>query len=317
MNVKIIENREDWNGFVVTNGGSFLQSWEWGNFQHDYGRRVYRIGVEENGEIVAGAQIIRYDLPAKKSYFFSPRGPQVFDEKILDKIKELALENNCLFWRLEPAEKDAGEKNNLIKTKDVHPKKTLILNLNDSDNQLLANMKPKTRYNIRLAAKKGVRVRVNREIKDIDDFYNLISKTASRQSIKVFPKSYYQLMMHVMGDLNMANLYLAEHDGKVIAANLMLAFGDTMTYLHGGTDHEYRNLMAPNLLQWQAIMDAKNAGMKKYDFFGVSDEIPSWAGITKFKRGFGGNEVEYPGTYEMPFNRMWYRGYNLLKKIKK
>lgn len=317
MKVKLVENREEWNGFVATEGGSFLQSWEWGNFQHDYGRKVYRIGVEQSGEVIAGAQIIRYDLPAKKSYFFAPRGPQVFHEMILEKIKELAPKNNCLFWRLEPAEKDAVEKYKLIKTKDVHPKKTLLLNLKDSEEQLLANMKQKTRYNLRLAAKKGVRVRVGREVEDIDNFYNLISKTANRQSIKVFPKSYYQLMMHIMGEFNMANLYLAEYKGKVIAANLMLAFGGTMTYLHGGTDHEYRKLMAPNLLQWQAIMDAKTAGLSQYDFFGISDEISSWAGITRFKRGFGGNEEEYPGTFEMPFNRMWYRGYNLMKKIKK
>ncbi|MFH1537257.1 MAG: peptidoglycan bridge formation glycyltransferase FemA/FemB family protein [Patescibacteria group bacterium] len=313
MKIKQVQNRDEWNKFVLDNNGSFLQSFEWGNFQHDYGRKVYRLGVEDNNQLIAGTQIVRYDLPAKRSYYFSPYGPVKYDKLILEEIQRLAGKKKIIFWRLEPREKlDMGQK-----VKDIHPKKTLILDLNKSENDLLGEMKQKARYNLRLAAKKGVRVKISDNIKDIDVFYNLISDTASRQSIKIFPRSYYQLMLHILGDQNLMRLYLAEYKGEIIAANLMIAFSDTMTYLHGGTSHEHRNVMAPYLLQWQAMMDAKNAGLTKYDFFGISDSIPSWQGITRFKRGFGGKEIEYSGTYEVPLNNIWYKGYNLIKKIKK
>ncbi|MBU0731410.1 peptidoglycan bridge formation glycyltransferase FemA/FemB family protein [Patescibacteria group bacterium] len=316
MKVKFIEEREKWNKFVVRSGGSFLQSWAWGNFQHDYGRDVKRIAVEQDGEIIAGAQIISYQLPAKRTYFFSPRGPVVFHDLILEKIREMAPKDNCLFWKLEPMEEDVAEKLNLRKVQDVHPKKTLILDITPEEDELLKNMKPKTRYNIRLAKKKGVKIRVSSEVEALDKFYDLLNATADRQQIRVFPRSYYQLMVHILEEQSLAKVYLAEYEGEVIAANLMLAFGHTMTYLHGGTSQDHRNVMAPQLLQWQAILDAKEAGLKRYDFFGISDEKPSWAGITRFKRGFGGEEVIYPGTFELPLNNMWYEAYRVVKKFK-
>ena len=315
MKAKFIEDRESWNKFVAQAGGSFLQSWAWGNFQHDYGREIKRIAIEQDGQIIAGTQIIIYQLPAKRTYFFSPRGPVVYQDLILEKIRELAPKKNSIFWRLEPTEEWVPEELNLKRVKDIHPRKTLILDITKNEDELLKNMKSKTRYNIRLAAKKGVKVRVSSDVKDIDIFYELIGSTAKRQSIRVFPRSYYQLMLHILEEQSLAKIYLAEYEGKVIAANLMLAFGNTMTYLHGGTSDEHRNLMAPYLLQWQAILDAKMAELSRYDFFGISDSKPSWAGITRFKKGFGGQEVTYPGTFELPFNNMWYSAYQTVKKL--
>lgn len=316
MKAKFIEERERWNRFVAQNRGSFLQSWAWGNFHHDYGREVKRIAVEEEGRIIAGAQVISYQLPAKRAYFFSPRGPVVYHDLVLEKIREMAPKDNALFWRLEPAEEGLARRLELRKVPDVHPRQSLVLDLGPGEEELLALMKPKTRYNIRLARKKGVKISVSSEIEDLDKFYSLITETADRQQIRVFPRSYYQLMVHILEEQSLAKIYLAEYEGEVIAANLMVAFGDTMTYLHGGTSRKHRNVMAPHLLQWQAIRDAKQAGLKYYDFFGISDSKPSWAGITRFKRGFGGKEASYPGTFELPLNSVWYEAYRMVKKFK-
>lgn len=108
-------------------------------------------------------------------------------------------------------------------------------------------------------------------------------------------------------------LFIAEYQGKTIAANLVNFFGPTATYTHGGWDWEYRSLMAPHLLQWEQIKEAKNRGCKAYDFWGI-DKI-NWPGITRFKKGFGGKEVNYIGTFDLILKQAWYSAYILVKKI--
>jgi lipid II:glycine glycyltransferase (peptidoglycan interpeptide bridge formation enzyme) len=110
-------------------------------------------------------------------------------------------------------------------------------------------------------------------------------------------------------------LFLAKHDGKVIAGNIVAFFGDTVTYMHGASSNEFRNLMAPYALQWHCIKLAKQSGYKYYDFYGISDD--KWPGVTRFKRGFGGKELEYPGTWDAVFDGVKYKIYGLLRKIRR
>lgn len=315
MKTKEIQNKEEWNDFVKKNHGSFLQSWEWGQFQYAYGREPKYLAVEDEGNIIAGGLLIKYSLPAWRNYYFSPYGPVKHHELLLDYVRERAVKEKNIFWRYENAEIPDG-----IKVEDIHPRHSLILEIGGkTQEELLAGMKPKTRYNIRLAEKKGVKIKISANISDIDAFYQLSRKTAERQHIAIHPERYYQTMMHSLGSAGLLKLYLAEYQGKVIAANLVVFFHDTVTYLHGGTSHEHREAMSPHLLQWQAILDAKIAGYKHYDFFGIADtddpEHP-WAGITRFKKGFNGTIKKYPGTYEIPLNNLWYNAYRTVKKIK-
>ncbi len=320
MDVKEIKNKQDWDRLVAkqggpaspdaSQGGSFLQSWDWGEFQHQYGRSVHRLAIEDK----ACLQLIEYPLAVGKTYLFSPCGPEfssdVYFNTFHKEIKKIAARANSVFWRFEPRTEDFSH---FKKVKNVQPSQTLILNLKESESpdELLNSFKSKTRYNIRLATKKGVTVRVSEDMADLDKFYAMIKKTASRQGIRLHPKDYYQLMLAQEN----TRLYLAEYEGKIIAANMIIAFANTMTYLHGGSDHEYRKVMAPHLLQWQAIQDAQAAGLKYYDFYGI-DEI-KWPGITRFKMGFGGEIIKRPGTFEIPLNKIWYQAYKTIKKIKK
>jgi len=317
MLVKEISDKQQWNTAVRQAGGSFLQSWEWGEFQYQYGRQVHHLAIEEQGKIISPLLVLEYGLPASRSYFFSPRGPltdqpEHFD-LFLDKLRELALHSRAIFWRLEPLNRDQGL-GCRVQVNAVHPQQTLILDLDKTPEELLNSFKPKTRYNINLAERKGVKVRYSTEIKDLDLFYQLISETSKRQKIRIFPRSYYQLMLETLADTGIIQLYIAEYNNLPIAANLMLAFDDTLTYLHGGTNHEHRALMAPQLLQWQAIKDAVATGLKQYDFFGINEQ--KWPGVTRFKLGFGGRAVDYPGTFEIPLNKIWYTAYRGLKKLK-
>lgn len=315
MDIKQINNIEEWNGFVKQNHGSFLQSYEWGQFQKKYGREVQYLGVCENQKIMAGTLLIKYPLPLSKFYFFSPYGPVVHQPLLFSEIKKQAAKEKVIFWRYEHQILTGSKE-----VKDVHPKYTWMLNLqNKTSEQLLKEMKPKTRYNIRLAEKKGVEVRTSTDLADINIFYGLIQQTADRQKIGIFPKKYYQTMLSNLASNGFLKIYLAEYQGQVLAANLMVFFNKTVTYLHGGTSYEHHEVMAPQLLQWQAIQDAVHGGYHEYDFFGIAEnDNPQhpWAGITRFKKGFGGQSKKYSGTYEISLNKIWYNIYYIVKKIK-
>jgi lipid II:glycine glycyltransferase (peptidoglycan interpeptide bridge formation enzyme) len=122
-----------------------------------------------------------------------------------------------------------------------------------------------------------------------------------------------------MLELPEVELWVAESlNNDIIAANLMVFYGDTATYLHGASNYAFRALMAPNLLQWNLIQEAKKRGFKYYDFHGIApNENPKhpWAGVTRFKKGFGGEIANYPGTYDFIYETGWYKIYKLFRKI--
>lgn len=181
-------------------------------------------------------------------------------------------------------------------------------------------MKQKTRYNIKLAEKKGVKIFVSREEKYITDFCRLVEITAKRDKITSHPEGYYRKMFETIpGDI--LKLYIAEYEGKIIAANLVLFFGKTATYMHGASDNDHRSVMAPYLLQWRQILDAKKTGCERYDFGGVKTGAAdsSWSGITKFKTGFApsAETTKFPGSYDIILRLGKYNSYRTLQKIKR
>lgn len=332
--------KNELNLFLLANNSQFLQSYEWGEFQKSLNKNVWRFGIENNGALQAVCQLIEQPLPLTKSYFYAPRGP-VFkinlpaDAKkeiiklILKEARDLTVDTKTreeIFLKIEPAV-TIGEINAqellLKKVKSVQPKNTSILDLNLDENNLLQNMHQKTRYNIRLAEKKNITARQG-TINDFEIFWTLMEKTTSRDNFRPHPKNYYQQLLKFL-ETNTTNgfsikLWLAELDNRPLAAALIGYFGDTATYLHGGSDYQFHNLMAPYLLHWQIIRDAKNKKYKKYDFWGIAptkvkNEEAGWEGLTRFKLGFGGSEINYAGTFDFVYDQMWYIIYNIAKKF--
>lgn len=265
--------------------------------------------------------VVKYQMPLSRNYLYCPHGP-VLAKNIktcgfFEALQDLAKKEKSIFLRIEPCAnctKDDLSELCFIKSKDIHPHKTLVLDLNLSEEELLAQMHEKTRYNIGLAARKGVIVRMtNDNDKSFDVFWNLLNQTARRQKIKVFSKEYYKKQFEINGENFKNLLFLAEYQGKPIAANLVNIFGKTATYLHGGSDNECRALMAPHLLQWEQIKYAKQNGCKIYDFFGCDEE--RWPGVSRFKKGFGGREIAFCGTHDYVFNRKWYSIYKMARKF--
>jgi len=315
--------------FIQTNSpdGGFLQSEEWRKFQESIGRRTFRI--------VGGnfcVSIIEHRLPFVGIYFYIPRGPVIDQTKPSGRMIELvklAQKENAGWIRFDANNTqvlDIFRKNRrVIKAPhDMQPKEIFIIDIMKPEAQLLAEMKSKTRYNIKLALKhnvKTIKCEKHQATCDraIDEFVRLVKITAKRDKITPHPDRYYRGMFEIIPEENL-KLYLAEYEGKIIAANIVVFYGKVATYLHGASDNNYRNVMAPYLLQWQAILDAKALGCEKYDFGGVqtTEKSDNWSGITRFKMGFSVEAIitKLPGSYDIVMKNLKYNIYKNLQKIK-
>jgi len=327
MQLVPIDNKDLLNNFTGQQTLSpFLQSWQWGEFQGKMSK-IFRLGIEDNGELVAVATLIKIPLAFGLNYFYSPRGPifklKVESEKLkiynyfFNEVAKIAQKEKALFLRFEPNEPT----NNfelltfnfkLNKTIDIQPSKTSILDLTKDEDELLATMHQKTRYNIRLAEKKEVVISENNKEK-FNVWWELMNETRQRDGFKLHKKEYYLKMLELPE--NFLKIFLASYNNRIIAGMMVAFFGDTVTYLHGVSANEDRNVMAPYLLQWYVIKLAKQSGFKYYDFYGIDEE--KWPGVTRFKLGFGGREVNYPGTYDLVFDKNSYNVYKFLRKIRR
>lgn len=336
-------NKEQLNEFLSKQEHvQFLQSWEWGEFQETAGNKIFRFGVEDEGKLVDVITLIKKRLFFGFGYFFAPR---CFNfqlsithyELLFEKIKELAKKEKCIFLRFEPIKKleIRNKKYQIIETIPLQPKKTLILDISKSEEEILKQMHSKTRYNIRLAERNGVETQfvasMDNAKEDFEEFWKIMQETNERDGFRLHSKEYYQKMLfniqysisnnHSISNNKYSNtdllikLIVAKYQNKIIAGNIVAFFGDTATYVHGASANEQRNLMATYALQWQSIKEAKARGCRYYDFFGIDEN--KWPGVTRFKRGFGGEEVNYPGTFDIMFDSVLYKMYNLLRWMRR
>jgi peptidoglycan pentaglycine glycine transferase (the first glycine) len=264
-------------------------------------------------------------------YFYIPRGNilKIKDMNVknyFDNLIGLAKSNAAGWIRIEPVSEEilslARKNINLPIIKaphDMQPRELFIIDIAKSEEELLAAMKPKTRYNIRLAEKKDIKIIISSEKECVNRFCDLVEVTSARQGITPHPRNHYQKMFETISSENI-KLYCAEFEGEIIAANIVIFFNKTVTYLHGASDDRFRNVMAPYLLQWRQIQDAKEAGATEYDFGGVkiTSLENNWAGITRFKQSFSPQTqaIEFPGAYDIVINTPKYYTYRIIQKIK-
>jgi len=355
---RLADDRAKWNAFVAGSGGCFLQSWEWMLFQRSLGRKAHcvELAAEPGGPLAAAALVVELPLPFPgKTYAYVPRGP-VFAPGIADVEGAFRsvigacggdlLSLKTVFTRVDLPElpSHAGDfceseipALGFVPAKPMQPSDTLLLDLAQSEEALLAAMHQKTRYNIRLAERHGVRVReaaLDPALMghDMELFWHLLHKTSKRDGFSTHTRGYYEEMMRQFGSSGSAGavmdpaahvpaftlrLVIAEHEGKPAAAGIFGVFGGTMTYLHGALSEALRGVMAPYALHWHMVRAAKAAGLTEYDFWGIAPEGAArhpLAGVSRFKLGFGGRRVSYPGGWELPNERAWYTLYRALKR---
>jgi len=292
--------KEQWDSKIIENGGEFLQSWNWGEFQELLGKKVIRFFDENLGL----AQIIVTKLPLGLSWAYAPRGPVFFDLKksgdLINKIVAV-VPRNCVFIDFEPCQSNIEIK--LPKFKSRQPEKTLILDLTQKEESFLNKMHPKTRYGIRLAEKKNLKL----EEIGYGEFYKVLKKTSLRQNFRIYPEEYFRKS----AEFGNSKFFAVMNGAEAIASGFFYSFDDTVYYLHGGSDYEHRALMAPHFLHWSAIKYFKAKGFKKYDFWGIDEN--RWPGVTRFKARFGGEIKEYPGAYVKILKPFWFKVYKAAK----
>ncbi len=314
-------NRHEWNEKVAEFAppfGAFLQSYEWGLFQEALGRPVRRI-YEKTGAGTFLGLYIDISLGAGVQYTTSPKGPlgDLNENDLLAKLRE--IHNKAIFMRIEPALQVS-----LTRTDDVQPHSTILVDLQRPLEDIYADMKPKTRYNVRLGERKGVEVRDIHPVKEFDSFWLLMQQTAVRDHIRLHPSSYYRTLLKAMSQKNgaQARLVGAYYDNRLLAANMIIDFAGVRTYLYGATSNVHRNVMAQYVLHAKLLEQAKIEGLNTFDFWGVVSEEEeekghSWAGISRYKRSFGGTFVEMPGTFDVVLSPLKYELYRIIRKLRR
>lgn len=305
----------------------FLQSWAWGDFQAAYGRKVFRLGAFQGPTLVGALLLIEHQLMLGKTYLYAPRGPIAKTSEMALALFRAAIEvgqkHGAMYVKIDPAIYDFSLDLNAIPGYEqgttLQEPETLVLSLQPGLEELLAVMHPKTRYNIRLAEKKGVTVRWSTNDEDYGQFLSLQKETADHQGIRLHPDHYYEVMFRTLRDAGMAELAVADLDGQALAINLILWHEQTAIFMHGGSTQAHKEVMAPYLLQWKSILRAKEKGFVDYDFRGIAPaNVPDHklAGVSRFKLGFGGRRVSYPSARNAILDRKWWQAYRLAKRIR-
>lgn len=298
----------------------FLQTPAWAEFQRNLGRNAMEFSAKSYYGVA-----VHHKLPLGKSYIYLPRGPVFksgFSQEALsgfvsDIIKERKA--GTIFLRVEPAIPDDEigirilETGGFRKTEAVQPEATRLLDLAKSEDTLLAEMEYEARYSIRLAKRRGVTVKSASAPDDKKhlwpQFWKLFKETNERHHLKAYPEDYYRRLLDLSGVSTRICVGYAENEP--IAAAIFLSSGGITTYLYSASKKGVGKYNAPTLLLWEAVNESRKRGDRLFDLWGISDEREDWAGITAFKRSFGGYDENYVGTWDLVFDKKWYFFYKI------
>ncbi len=323
MIVKDINNEKQWEDFFISiNKKTFLNSWAWGEFRKTVGDKIYRKGIYINNNLVA-VFFISLIKARKGDFLLLSHNPLIKEHqddlllKILNETKKIAKKEKASYlriaplWQEESLENKFLDKNNFIKSCcSVYPEKSWQLVLNKNESQILSEMRKNTRYMIKKAEKNNSYTIIqSQKTSDIDIFYEIYKKTSLRNKFKPFSLNYIKKEFSIFSEKNQAELFLAKQDNKYVAGAIIIFWQDIAFYHHGASMNNKSSMSASYLVQWQAIKKARERNCKEYNFWVISpnnDPQHRWAGLTFFKKGFGGQEVNYSKTRDLPLSyRYW------------
>jgi len=342
--IKEINNKEVWEGFLLNcSEKTFLDSWNWGEFQEKEGNKIWRLGILNNEQLLGTALVIK--IKAKRGTFlFVPHGPieksKVKSQKLkilevlLEKLKEIAEEEKAIFLRIAPIWKRTEENIKLFKDLGfkeaplhIHPENSWELDITPSEDNLLMDMRKTTRYLIRKAGKnQDIEVVQTQNIEDLETFDKIYRETASRHDFVPFSLDFLKKQFSTFSEDNQIVVFLGKYKGKVISAAVIVFWQNIAFYHHGASLSKYNKIPVSYLLQWKAIKEAKKRGCKKYNFWGIAPDVKEkedikkskhpWAGLTLFKMGFSGHRKEYVKTQDFPIS-IKYVFTRLFEKLRK
>jgi peptidoglycan pentaglycine glycine transferase (the first glycine) len=335
-----------WNDLVASlPGAHVLQTWEWAQVKAQFGwepdPRVWR---DENGKVIAAAMLLQRSIPmrgfsAHLRVMYAPKGPlldwsdTLLRRRVLGDLAQLARKSGGIFIKIDPDIKlgtgvpgdpgasedpigqvviaDLNKAGWLFSEEQIQFRNTVLVDLCAGEQALLAGMKQKTRYNIRLAGRKGVCVRQGKQA-DLEALYKLYAETSTRDGFVIRDEAYYRAVWTTFMQAGMAEPLVAEVEGEMVAAVIIFRFASRAWFLYGMSCVEHREKMPNHLLQWEAMRRARANGCQVYDMWGAPDVFdegdPLW-GVYRFKEGFGGQVVRGLGAWDLPVRPVFYRLY--------
>ena len=329
-----------------------LQTTEWGNLKNITGwKPIHYIYPTENDSPQALSLILKRQLHIGRTdiqlcVLYAPKGPILNWEdtdlriEMMGKLETLAKKERSIFIKIDPdvilgygqpgtdfesfnptggkITKELENRNWISSTEQIQFRNTLYIDLSPDNETILAGMKQKTRYNIRLSERKGIKVRLGNH-NDLDLMYQFYAETSIRDGFVIREKNYYIQMWKTFLEADMADILIAEHEGEFAAGLILYRFGTKAWYMYGMSRNFHREKMPSYLLQWEAIQRAKLRGCKIYDMWGAPDEFvdsdPMW-GVYRFKEGFGGTVIRTIGAWDFPVKPNLYLFYTkIMPKI--
>ena len=341
MTIQEATNQQQWDDFLVRQRFSpFLQSWTMGEVYRETGQEPIRLEVRDGGELrgICLATIV----PARRGKHLAvPYGPilseGVSPAEILERLEQKAREHDCLFIRLSPfwpRERQEDMPKTAVQAplhllaehiwylplKEKTPWRDHGEEAPRSQEELMKEMRQNTRNLIRRAEKEGVEiVRSDAPLRDLQYFIRLHEETRKRHHFTPYSNALFTAQVKHFSGRNECTLYLARYQGEMIAASVHMHMGGETSYHHGASTHAYSKIPASYLLQWTAICDAMERGDHTYSFWGIAPEgviKHPFAGVTLFKRGFGGEMMELVHCTDIPLTKRYYltRAFELVRK---
>ena len=326
-------SKKDWNVFLNTHQPhTFLQSWNWGEFNKSIGYKIFRLGIYENNKLNGVSLAIKINA-RRGSFLFVPHGP--IQEAIGDAhelihlfkfLRSLAIHEKCDFLRISPINLLEGGTEEILKDfgfrrapTHMHSELNWILNIAKPENELLKDMRKTTRYSIGKAEKDGVEILKSDKTSDVKLFNLIYKSTVSRQHFTPFSLKYLESEFKAFAKDKKAMLFLAKYEGEIISAAMIIFENGGAFYHHGASTLKYSKVPASYLLQWEVIKEAKRRRCNSYNFWGISPENhPNhpWAGLTLFKKGFGGYAEEYIPAMDLKLKNRYWLTY-MIEKVRK
>lgn len=340
--IKEIGSKETWEKFSLNSSpNTFLQSWNWGEFQRSLGRKIWRLGIYKTKnhassrpglELVGIGLVVKYETKLG-NYLYVPRGP-ILDWKnlksfdvLFEELKKTAKQEVCIFIKIDPLLEEKPENREIFQKRGLVPAVTFVqvedawlLDLSKSEGELLADMRKTTRYLIRNEPKQGVNLQISSDPRMARKFVDLLFSTAARKGFVNHPREYYIKQFEILAADDQEKIFIAKKGGEILSMAMIAFYGEMGYYLHAASVPKEGGSVGYSL-QWEAIKEAKGRGCRYYNFWGVVKDKNfhpghPWYGFSLFKRGFGGFKYSYIRARDYPLNSKYYL-YRWAEKVRR
>ncbi|MBD3208604.1 MAG: peptidoglycan bridge formation glycyltransferase FemA/FemB family protein [Candidatus Nealsonbacteria bacterium] len=320
LEIKEVNDKQDWEGFLSKcKEKTFLQSYNWSDFNEKMGHKVFRLGVYRGKDLVATGLAIEIEA-RRGDFLFLPHGPNTPKDGrenreailrcFLDKMREISKRRGLDFVRIAPLWERNKQNNEILKDFGfreapihIHPELTWELDISSSEREILMNMRKNTRYSVRKGERnKNVDIIKKQDMEGIEEFYRLYEITSKRHDFTPFSLEYLKKQFLSFSEDRQISVLLGKYKGETVAASVYVFWQGIGFYHHGASSLKYPKVPVSYSLMWNAIKEAKEKGCRRFNFWGVAPPDASkkhpWYGLSLFKRGFGGDYKLYVKTHD-------------------